>query len=303
MKRPLRHHGFSLTEVLLAAGILMIGFLMICGTLPVGIHLTAQGTERTIAAVVADEAFAKVQLFGVGDVHGWNSPPAGQTVGVDPNLASVDFQYLWGRHRGVDLANRMFTGDNQFAYPSTDISPDVKKYYWSALLRYEGNVLGDDMFQVTVFVSRNTGGAVQYPLFDDRVGLVPAQSSFPRPVPVAVEAYNPPPPPTDPLLPAWTCDKIWILGNPLGPEQRLITEGSILVDDRTGQIMYVLERRFLGANVDDPPVIFLKGNVFEVDLDGDGNPDSMRYVWVVPPAVGGGRYPGVSVDQRVIKFK
>ena len=65
MNRRPGHKGFSLTEVLLAAGILMIGFMMIAGTLPVGVKLTAMGTERTIGAVAADEAFAKVRLFGL----------------------------------------------------------------------------------------------------------------------------------------------------------------------------------------------------------------------------------------------
>ena len=60
-----RHNGFSLTEVLLAAGILTVGFILIAGTLPVGVKLTAMGTQRTIGAVAADEAFAKIQLYGV----------------------------------------------------------------------------------------------------------------------------------------------------------------------------------------------------------------------------------------------
>ncbi|MCJ7673995.1 MAG: hypothetical protein MUO33_02460, partial [Sedimentisphaerales bacterium] len=67
------YKAFSLTEVLLAVATLAIGMLFIAGTFLAGIHLTAVAAERTTAAVVADEAFAKIKLYGIN--------PA------DPNLA------------------------------------------------------------------------------------------------------------------------------------------------------------------------------------------------------------------------
>ena len=57
--------GFSLTEVLLAVGILAVGMLFIAGTFLVGIHFSTIATEQTIAAVASDEAFAKIKLYGV----------------------------------------------------------------------------------------------------------------------------------------------------------------------------------------------------------------------------------------------
>jgi len=63
MRSKRKNHGFSLTEVLIAVGILMVGMLMVAGLFPVAIHLTAVSTERTIGAVVADEAFAKMRLY------------------------------------------------------------------------------------------------------------------------------------------------------------------------------------------------------------------------------------------------
>src|SRR3989304_725254 len=57
--------GFSLTEVLLAMGTLAVGMLFIAGVFPVSIHFTTVASERTIAAAVADEAFAKIKLYGI----------------------------------------------------------------------------------------------------------------------------------------------------------------------------------------------------------------------------------------------
>ena len=54
----------------MSAGILAIGFVLIAGAFPVGARLTGIATERSIAAVAADEAFAKIQLYGLNsDIH------------------------------------------------------------------------------------------------------------------------------------------------------------------------------------------------------------------------------------------
>ena len=55
--------GFSLTEVLIAIGVLAVGMLFIAGAFPVSIHFTTVATERTIAPIVADEAFAKCRIY------------------------------------------------------------------------------------------------------------------------------------------------------------------------------------------------------------------------------------------------
>jgi len=105
-KRP--YKGFSLTEVLLAVGTLAIGMIFIAGTFLAGIHLTTIATERTVAAVVADEAFAKIRLYG-----------------LDPNLAPNVLTRFEGLNNSI--------GPHEFAYPSTAIGQ--KQYYWSALCR------------------------------------------------------------------------------------------------------------------------------------------------------------------------
>ncbi len=88
--------GFSLTEVLIAIGMLAVGMLFIAGAFPVSIHFTTVATERTIAATVADEAFVKLRLHGPG----FNSPG-------------------------------FLISDAEFAYPSTPTDPNSKQYWWS----------------------------------------------------------------------------------------------------------------------------------------------------------------------------
>ena len=149
---PKSARGFSLTEVLLAIGMLAVGMLFIAGVFPVSIHFTTVATERTIAATVADEAFAKIKLYGI---------PAGLS-DINQALfapAAVPF--------------------GEYAYPST-ADPNSKRYWWSAICR---RVDINDV-QVTVFVSRKVGTNTTYytrnPLPPEN--LVPIN----RPVPVFV---------------------------------------------------------------------------------------------------------------------
>ena len=65
MRNTRQHRGFSLIEVLLAVGTLAIGMIFIGGTFLTGIYFATISTERTIAAVAADEAFAKIKLYGI----------------------------------------------------------------------------------------------------------------------------------------------------------------------------------------------------------------------------------------------
>ncbi|RKY09543.1 MAG: hypothetical protein DRP66_01970 [Planctomycetota bacterium] len=265
--------------MLLAAGILVIGFMLIAGSLPVGIKLTAMGTERTIGAVAADEAFAKVRLFGL------RNPTPADPWPADPNVHCVDY---------AGVSQLILTpNSDEYSYPSTDVRPDTKKYYWAAMCKYNLFDLGLDTFQVTVFVSRDTGLNTRYPYPSwNPLNTNPLLlARYPRPVQVPVDAMGA----------TGMVDTIQVVATPLSDSQemaRLITDESVLLDDRTGQIMRVLKR---GVNnpisgIYDPTIIRLENKLFDAGF-------GPRHVWVIPPAKGSGRYPGVGVYQRTIKFK
>ncbi len=139
MRKRRQYTGFSLTEVLLAVGTLAVGMIFISGTFLTGIHFSTISTERTIAAVVAEEAFAKVRLYGINL--------------TDPNFAV---------NQQVPFESLNLIADDEFGYPSTKTLTG-KHYYWSVLCRpvYSGST--NRLVQVTVFVSRKVGSTTIYP--------------------------------------------------------------------------------------------------------------------------------------------
>jgi prepilin-type N-terminal cleavage/methylation domain-containing protein len=260
------NNGFSLTEVLLAVGIIAVGMLFIAGVFPVGIHFATIASERTIAAVVADEAFAKIRLYGVAD---FNSP----SWPVPPWIACADFRNV--SYWAVD--------SNEFAYPSDpNINVYDKQYYWSALCRRAGPDPNSRLVQVTVFVCRKIGSGSMYrrrdPLAPPAFTIVP--SSVPVPVWINVSqpvGFNPS---TLLLSDAIPADGI--------SEISFINDGYTIVDNVTGRIYRVLER---DAVIPDRIIL---------DRLWQGGPTGS--VWVIPPPIGGGRYPCMAVYQRVIRF-
>jgi prepilin-type N-terminal cleavage/methylation domain-containing protein len=241
MKLITKKSGFSLTEVLLAVGVLAIGMTFISGTFLAGIYLSTVSTERTIAAVVADEAFAKIRIFGLD--------PDDQNLSVDRLI-----QY--------EALNTAIPPD-EFAYPSTKTSSD-KQYYWSALCRSVDSNPANRLIQVTVFVSRKIGQGTVYP------------GGLDRPVPIEVEVS---------FVSGSSRDNTLTISNP--GEQTYINDGYKIVN-RTGEIYRVVQR-----DPDSPNTII---------LDRPWQGGLTNSVWVVPPPLGGGRYPGIAIYQKVIRF-
>jgi prepilin-type N-terminal cleavage/methylation domain-containing protein len=240
--------GFSLTECLLAVGIIGVGMLFIAGVFPVGIHYATIASERTIAAVVADEAFAKIRLYGVADFNSISWP-------VPPWIACADFRHV--SYWAVD--------SNEFAYPSDpNINVYDKQYYWSALCRRVDPDPNSRLVQVTVFVCRKVGSGTVY---EDQ-GL-PGN----WPVPAFVSIPSVPGPDTLQIEPG---------------KESFINDGYTIVDNQTGQIYRVLGR---DAVMPD-----------RIKLDRLWQGGSTGSVWVIPPPIGGGRYPCMAIYQRVIRF-
>ena len=216
MNSELKKTGFSLAEVLLAIGTLAVGVLFVAGVFPVGIHLTTVAIERTIAAIAADEAFAKIKLYAKDD-------PGGSF-----NLGGLETNHL------KDFNDVLMTKIDpcEFTYPSTDAPVEQKHYYWTALCRHiEGRLV-----QVTVFVCRKVSPNLKYydPNDLERVDFV----DWPRPVKIEVSAGNR----NDEIV----VDKT---GTGSEPDERpFINDGYTIVDDETGRIYRVLERY---ASADD----------------------------------------------------
>ena len=267
----LQNNGFSLAEVMMAAGILAIGFLFVATLFPVGVKLTAVATEQTIAPIVTDEAIAKIKLY------------------ADPNfMSSLEQLYetpieQYSQYRNFADVLKIPYYHDEFTYPSTDISPEQKKYHWSALCRAlpNGNV------HVIVFVSRKAGAGVRY-LVPQNTGAdygrvilgLDVWGDWPVPVKVQVEKFVQ----DGEFVPK----RLKIMNS---DEAAYINRGSTIINDYfdvnrlpPARASYRVLKRVL-KGVDD---------VIVLDRDWEG--PAAGFVWVVPPADGSGRNPCVRVD-------
>ena len=261
----LRNNGFSLTEVLMAAGILAIGFAFIAGLFPVGVKLTGITTEQTIAPIVVDEAIAKIKLY------------------ADPNFTQFLSPNQYKDFADVALFTGLVIPDEEFEYPSTDISPELKKYHWSALC----GLMPDGTVHVIVFVSRKAGAAARYLTHDSNwnpsdygQAVTSELGDWPIPVRMVAEIKD---------------NKRKLIITDSG-EGSYISTGSTIVDDATGWLYRVIERKLK----DDDIIITLDRSWKWVQLVV--LPVNVS-VWVVPPAVGSGRNPCIRVDPtNTIRF-
>ena len=118
---------------------------------------------------------------------------------------------------------------------------------------------------MTVFVSRKVGTATTYP------------GGTLRPVPVAVGVSV--------VAGADNESRLTITNQ---SEQAFINGGSTIVDGQRGLLYRVLQR-----DTDAP-------NTFVLDKNWQGAASGT--VWVVPPPIGGGKYPCIAVYQKLITF-
>ena len=262
MNYKLRKHGFSLTEVLMAAVILAVGLVMIAGTFPVGIFLTAGSVEQTIAPIVADEAIAKMQLYGVN-------------VGGLTTTACVDFNSI-----NVLAAAGNRIDPNEYLYPSINTLTD-RVYNWSAICRRVNPNLNDRLVQVTVFVSRKTGASLKYYQYDNVGNTITTNGGWPTPVRFNVITTN-----GSPIL------KVTFDAVTNGAQQKFITDGCTIVADAGGNNVYRVLDHYKDAVGTDIAVV----------LDKNWESGVSAAAWIVPPPTSGGRSPCIGVYQRIIKF-
>ena len=177
MHKSRRQFGFSLIETMLAAGILGVGLVLIAMVFPVGIKLTGTVTERSIGAIAADEAFAKIQMYGLPDLSVW---PVTDPWNF-PHTESVD--YLWllrVKYQEFEILRDW----PEFFYPSIETQGVQRHYHWSALCR----AVSENQVQVTVFVSRRAAPHIRYYGWDG--GEITAGHDWPSPVPVPVDVAS-----------------------------------------------------------------------------------------------------------------
>jgi type II secretory pathway pseudopilin PulG len=264
MTKDRRQAGFSLTETLLAVGTLAIGMTFIGGTFLTGVFFSTTSTERTVAAVAADEALAKIRLDG-----------------LDPNSSTLkpDGFVLYEPLAGVPA-------DQTHLYPSTGLEPQ-KQYSWTALCRRASSDSRSRLVPCTVFISRQTAGATYWVRQDGANWPQLATADLPQPVRVTIVQDA-----TLASTPEIVSLKDAVPGDGID-ELAFVNDGALLVDDATGQIYRVLER--YGSPPDkirlDRP---WAGGVISSSAGG--------WVWVVPPATSGGRNPVVAVYQDVLRF-
>jgi Tfp pilus assembly protein PilV len=269
MENYRRQPGFSLMETLLAVGTLAVGMLFIGGTFMTGIYFTGLSTERTIASVAADEAFAKIRLFG------------------DPNMKSLStttFLPYDGRVRQRDKSGRTVTIIDEYLYPSTGETTSGQ-YSWAAICKWVND--SSRQVQFTVFVCRQSSAASKYWVRKTGAGATGfTASDLPRPVRVTITQDA-----------ASTIKNEVTIVDPVAAdgidECAFVNDGASIVDDATGQIYRVLER---SATQPD-----------RIKLDrpwagGAITPPAGGGVWVVPPPTVGGRDPLVAIYQKVIRF-
>jgi len=253
MKTTPRHNGFSLLETLLAVGTLAIGMVFVAGTFLAGTFFTTLSTERTVAMTVADEAFAKIQLYAPG-----------------VQLVSTSSQRY-------DLMGLMPA--SEFTYPSMEGDPAARQYSWRALLRPIND--SGDVAQCTVFVSRRVATKGHYYAEIPTNYSDPNASDYPQLLKIDVTNSSD------------TGDPNSVISILDPDEQIFINDGMTVVDDRTGAIYRVVERY-----ADRPTVV-------ELDrpwVQADGTEATTGALWVLSPALSGGRYPLVAVYQTVLEF-
>jgi prepilin-type N-terminal cleavage/methylation domain-containing protein len=277
VKSAIKQSGFSLTEVLMAVGILSIAMMMIATMFPVAIYLTSVAAERTMAAIVADGAFAKIQLYG------FENPS-------DPNFYQWTFDYEQAHNDPCLGSSPCSAGSydlfpdineinpNEFSYPPVDPCTNSRQYYWSALCKKLNSDPNDAQYVVTVFVARKTNPGLTYYWHDPYDCCDPNFSDRPRVIDINMQN-----------VPGEPNDKLEIVAN----KAKYVNPPTTIFDTNTGQLYRVTEKIGIG-NID--------ANIVTLDRNWDAN-GQQRPVWLIPPPETGGRNAGIEVyGPRIIKF-
>lgn len=260
-----RQSGFSLIETLLAVGTLAVGMVFVAGTFTAGVYFASVSTEKTVATVVADEAVAKIALFGL------DLDPKSTKLKTDGFVPYED-------------VNRIRMASRECLYPS-DSNSYYGEYAWSAICRRSSS--DGRLCELSIFVSRLMGVNATY-WRCDTAGVLQTDPTLPRPLRVGVTVAQT----TDP-----TRSELTILNDTsttAADESLFLDAGFMIVDDATGRIYRVVDRSSTTSGT-------ARVTIVPAWLDATAQGTAAQ-VWVVPRPVTGGRCPLVTVYQKVIRF-
>lgn len=263
--------GFTLIEVLIAAVVIGLGLILVATVFPVGIKLTTVATERAVGVLAANEAAAKVQLWGFPPLADW--APEITDPQTTPHTQCVLYPILL-RKKFPLLTDAQFAAltEAEFTYPSAADS-GAGKYFTAVLCR----ALDGSQVQITALAMRALAA-------DSRFWKPDGAADGVRPVPLKVKTA-------------------WINQRPLELEVKpdgwatpapyvFFTDGATIIDDKSGLIYQVFEVKSRGAAT---------RNILVLDRGWEGDPDGA--VWVVPPAVGSSRNPLVGAVQTIVSLQ
>ena len=277
----------------MAAGILGIGFMLILGTFPVGMHFTAKATERSIGSVASDEAFAKIQLYGLDH----NKLKDKRQDSIDNS--SDGFLMLFDGDNSAERARDTSLELEDHFYPSvpestyTNNIDNKPRYFWRALC---GQVNSPDsktpLIQITVLVSRKSTHDSTFTNLTGSWSDNSLDDDWPAPVDLDV-SYN-----------ASRTDQLKL---DTASDDEFINENDTIIDARTGRMYRITEKlKGSGSNFD---IIQLDrqwdSTHFGLDPDKQGEDDSdyePKIIWVVPGSDQDGKSPLVAIYQKIIRI-
>lgn len=118
--------GFTLTEVLIAIGILAIGMTMVAAIFPAALKMTEDSTNNSLGVIIAENglAMAKARLQADQDLNG--------TADAIPGEVFSNVFLNTDNYHCIDESHDAFVTKNDQHYPNAD--PDTKKG-WAMLAR------------------------------------------------------------------------------------------------------------------------------------------------------------------------
>ncbi len=290
-----RNSGFSLTEVLMAAGILAMGFMMVLTLFPLGLKITAVNTERTMSMLASGEALFNVPTLIKTFPSKLPDIPANRYV----DLRSI-FWTDRDSDKVIDDREADFTavnGDYEleydpylFLYPTaSNVVDEDKKYNCRMLIGQKV----DNYAELIVFTCRRVGTVSLFPLAitadltnPDYIGNRPSLLSLD----------------TDSAFSYDTVPGSWIK----------ISDDHKDVLDAVGLAVFVASEADIVVNRQQRSDMFgIKvvgiehiGDEYFVVADRDFSKHTRRTfdkIWFVPPAIGAARSAAVNVSRQTIR--